>query len=155
MAANLEEIEQMRDYHPLMVEGVKENHIFTYLGRVDKDSTIFVDATGTFPLRSIDGMTTILIIYDWTSNEILAIPIENTKDETMVRVFREQIEYLSKRGFKPTFHIIDNKRLGSNWSNPTTTGSTQQNEQFRPLKIYSFLAWRPATSISRPSCGVD
>ena len=108
LAANLEEIETLRDYHPPMVKGVKENHLFTYLGRVDKEGTIFVDTTGNFPLRSIDGMTTVLIVYDWTSNAILATPIENTKDETMVRIFKEQIDYLTKRGFKPTFNIIDN-----------------------------------------------
>ena len=108
MAATLEEIETLRDYHPPMEEGVKDNHLFTYLGRVDKDGTIFVDTTGNFPLRSIDGMTTVLIVYDWTSNAILATPIENTKDETMVKVFQDQIDYLKKRGFKPTFNIIDN-----------------------------------------------
>merc|ERR1712155_17519 len=53
-------------------------------------------------------MTTVFIPYDWTSNAILAEPIENAQDETMVRVFKEQIKYLTKRGFKPSFNIINN-----------------------------------------------
>ena len=51
---------------------------------------------------------TILIIYDWTSKAILALPIENAKDETLVKAFRTQVDYLHKRGFKPKFNIIDN-----------------------------------------------
>ena len=69
---------------------------------------MYSDLTGNFPLRSLDGMMTILIIYDWTTNSILALPIENAKDETLVKAFKTQVKYLHKRGFKPKFNIIDN-----------------------------------------------
>ena len=41
-------------------------------------------------------------------NSILAKPVENTQSKMLVGVFKQQIEYLTKRGFKPTFNIIDN-----------------------------------------------
>ena len=67
-----------------------------------------MDLTGKFPLRSVDGYTAIFIMYDWTINSIQATPIKDAKDETMVEAFKMNIEYLSKRGFKPEFNIIDN-----------------------------------------------
>ena len=63
---------------------------------------------GNFPVRSIDGMPTVFILYDWTTNSILINPVENTKSETLVRVFKTRIEYLAKRGFKPKFNIMGN-----------------------------------------------
>ena len=44
-----------------------------------------MDCTGKFPVRSLDGMVTMFIMYDWSSNSILAEPIENTKDEVIQR----------------------------------------------------------------------
>ena len=62
-----------------------------------------MDCTGKFPVKSLKGMVTMFIMYDWRSNLILAKPIANTKDETIIGVFREKLEYLKKRGFKPKF----------------------------------------------------
>ena len=52
-----------------------------------------MDCTGNFPIRSLNGMVTIFILYDWSSNAILAEPIPDTKDATIIRVFKE--------GFQP------------------------------------------------------
>ena len=47
----------------------KHNQLFFSLTFIDKKyDTIFVDLTGKFPLRSVDGYTAIFILYDWTSN---------------------------------------------------------------------------------------
>jgi hypothetical protein len=78
------------------------------VGWREKDGTIYVNLTGKFPLRPIEGVTAVFILYDWTTNAILAEPIENAQDDTIVRVFKEKINYLEKRGFKPVFNIIDN-----------------------------------------------
>ena len=53
-------------------------------------------------------MTTVFVLYDWTTNAILIEPVENTKSETLVRVFKEKIDNLAKRSLKPKFNIIDN-----------------------------------------------
>eukprot|EP00978_Attheya_sp_CCMP212_P037913 scaffold182980_cov35-Attheya_sp.AAC.1 len=47
-------------------------------------------------------------MYDWTTNAILATPIKDAKADTIVDNFKQHIEYLKKRGFKPVFNIIDN-----------------------------------------------
>ena len=93
LRARLEQIDMERDFHPPKApqKECQVNHIFVTLGQVDtKDGTIYGDFTGTFPLRSIDGMTTIFVLYDWTTNAILLEPVENTKSETLVRIFRRK-----------------------------------------------------------------
>ena len=47
-------------------------------------------------------------MYDWIANAILATPIKNAADESMVAVFKENIEFQEERGFKPVFNVIDN-----------------------------------------------
>ena len=63
LAANLEEIEMVRDMNPPQEEE-KHNQLFTYVGTLDKDGTIYVDLTRKFPVRSMDSMTIIFILYD-------------------------------------------------------------------------------------------
>ena len=49
-----------------------------------------------------------MILYDWTTNEILSAPIKDTKYETIIKAFQTYIKYITKRGFKPSFNTIDN-----------------------------------------------
>ena len=53
-------------------------------------------------------MVAIFIVYYWTTNAILATPVKNISEETIVSCFKQNIAYLTKRGFKPILNIIDN-----------------------------------------------
>ena len=87
----LETIEHNRDMNP-PVEKEKMNQLFCFVGMVDKkDQTIYVDNTGNFPITSIDGMKAILILYDWTTNAIIAVPIKTAINEEMIRAFKKNI----------------------------------------------------------------
>ena len=69
-------------------EREKQNQIFTYIATVDKKGgTIYVNNTVNFPIRSIGGYISIFTLYYWTTNEILATPIRDTKYETTIDVF--------------------------------------------------------------------
>ena len=108
MKKSLETIEHTRDMTP-PVEREKMNQLFSFVGMVDKkDGTIYVDNTGNFPITSVDGMKAIYILYDWTTNAILATPIKTATDDEMIRAFKKNITYLTQRGFKPAFNVIDN-----------------------------------------------
>ena len=63
--------------------------------------------TGNFPIKSIDGMQAVFIMYDWKNNTIMATPIKDTKTGTIVEDLKKNITYLPKRGFKLVFNIID------------------------------------------------
>ena len=100
-----------RDIHQ-PTERENMNQIFKSIKKVDKkDGTIYVDNAGNLPIRSIESYISIFILYNWTTNEILAAPIKYTKDETMIKAFQTHIKYITKRGFKPSFNIIDNVSL--------------------------------------------
>ena len=104
----LELIDMEQDIHP-PIEQEKMNQIFTSIAKVDKKyGTIYVDNTGNFPIRSIEGYIAIFLMYDFTINAILAAPIKDTKDETMIEAFQTHIKYITNIGFKPSFNIIDN-----------------------------------------------
>ena len=47
------------------------------------------------------------VLYDWTTNAILATPMKDAKDESMIKALKKNIEYLGESDFKPSFNIID------------------------------------------------
>ena len=53
-------------------------------------------------------MTAVFILYDWDFNAILPTFITDTKDEPMVKSFKDNVKYFNKRGFNPKFNIVDN-----------------------------------------------
>ena len=58
----------------------KWNQMFMTMGIINKkEGTIYADLTGKFPITSMDGMQAIFIMYDWTTNAILATPMKNAK----------------------------------------------------------------------------
>ena len=132
-------------------EEEKKNQLFGFMVHQDKKTGImYTDLTGNFPVRSIDGITCFFVLYDWTTNAILATPMKDAKDESMIKAFKENIEYLGERGFKPTFNIIDNvaskairaylkkEKVGIQLVEAhTTTGSMQQREQSGPSRTIS------------------
>ena len=73
----LSTIETARDINPPM-EKETQNQIFVYHAILEpKAGTIYVDCTGNFPIRSMEVNTAIFILYDWSSNAILATPVKN------------------------------------------------------------------------------
>ena len=97
-----------RDIHP-PIKQENMNQIFTSIAKLDKKyRTIYVNNTGNLPIRSIEGYISIFILYDWKTNAILEAPIKDTKHETMIEDFQTHIKYITNRGFKPSFNIIDN-----------------------------------------------
>ena len=80
---SLDAIKIEQDFHP-PVEREKFNQNFCNVGMVDKkDGAIYVDNTGNLPITSINGMKAVFILYDWTSNAILATPIKTATDKQM------------------------------------------------------------------------
>ena len=58
------------------------------MGYIDKKKgVVYADLTGKFPITSMNGMTAIFIMYDWTTNAILVTPIKDAKAETIVECF--------------------------------------------------------------------
>jgi hypothetical protein len=73
-----------------------------------KSGAGYTDFTRKFSTRSAEGNMSVFIMYDWSSNAILPVPVPNTKSNTIISTFKTNILYLKGRGFKPHFNIIDN-----------------------------------------------
>ena len=97
----LSTIESARDINPPMEKEIN-NQIFVYHAVLEpKAGTIYFDYTGSFPIHSMEGDTAIFILYDWSSNAILATPVEKLKNETTVAAFKTNIEYLKSKISNP------------------------------------------------------
>ena len=105
--ASFNTIETAQDINPPMEKRNTKPDFFYHAILEPKVGTIYVDYTGNFPIRSMEGNMAIFILYDWSSNAILATTVKTLKNETTVEAFKTNIEYLKKRNFKPVFNIID------------------------------------------------
>ena len=89
----LEIIETARDMN-LPMEKDTTNQIFVYHAVLEtKAGTIYFNYTSNFPIRSMEGITSIFILYNWSSNAILATPVKKLKNKTTVAAFKTNIEY--------------------------------------------------------------
>ena len=99
----------LRDMHPVPTNEKNVANLFFHTMIVEnKHGKNYVDLTRNFPLCSIDGMKTIFILYDWSSNAILATPISATTENVIIETFTENIKNLESRGFRPQYNIMDN-----------------------------------------------
>ncbi len=57
--------------------------------------TLYSDLTGIFPFMSLEGNMCFLIVYRYESNAILALPIANFDDETILAAFQQQSNSLN------------------------------------------------------------
>ena len=61
-------------------EKEKWNQLFMTMRIINKkEGTIYADLTGKCPITSMNGMQAIFIMYDWTTNAILATPMKDAK----------------------------------------------------------------------------
>ena len=86
------------------------NHIFCYAALADKKKgTLYTDAMGALPTRTLDGHQYYFIAYNYDSNYIFATPIKDTTDTSILTAFKDIFEELKDKGHKPTFNITDNQ----------------------------------------------
>eukprot|EP00970_Alexandrium_tamarense_P017799 scaffold11398_cov137-Alexandrium_tamarense.AAC.1 len=91
-----------------MEEGNGTN-VFCFAAIADKiEGTVYVDNTGRFPVRSLEGHLYLFILYDYGSNAILVEALKTMESKEFIAAFQKKISYLTQRGFKPRFNVIDN-----------------------------------------------
>ena len=81
-----------------------------YAALADKQQgTLYTDATGALPARSIDTHQYYFIAYDYDTNHIFAEPIPNVTDETIIKKLQGIYDTLVAKGHKPLLNITDNQ----------------------------------------------
>ncbi len=66
------------------------------------------DLTGTFPFMSLEGNVCFLVVYHYKSNAILALPIANFADKTIIAAYQQRFELLESKGHKIKVNVMDN-----------------------------------------------
>ena len=75
---------------------------------VEATDKIYSDLTGKFLIWSALGNKYILIVYHYDANSILAEPLKDRTAESIASAHQRIYEYLTIRGLKPKFEILDN-----------------------------------------------
>ena len=70
---------------------------------------VATDQTGRFPVRSSEGNVYIMVAYVRDVNSILAEPMKNRAETTIVATYEKIYEALLQRGLKPVLQICDNE----------------------------------------------
>lgn len=86
------------------------SNVFCFAALADKvQGTIYTDATGHLPVKSLEGHQYYFVAYDYDTNYIFAIPIRDVKDATIIAAFDEVFQELTDRGYKPRLNVTDNQ----------------------------------------------
>ena len=90
------------------------NNVFCFAALADKrDGTLYTDATGALPVRSLEGNQYYFVAYDYDTNNIFAEPVKDMTDASIIGGFEAVFESLKEKGFKPKFNVTDNQAANS------------------------------------------
>ena len=67
------------------------------------------DLTGRFPIRSSKGSQYVMVVYLHDPNFILAIPIKDRTQASLVSAYTNLYKQIKNKGFVPQLHICDNE----------------------------------------------
>ena len=105
-----QELESSTETRPTSQELGRQRNIGTCsIPLKDLKGMIGTDQTGRFPITSDRGHKYIFIMYDVDTEYIRGIPIKSRKTDELIRAFQEGYAELTKCGFEPVLHRIDNE----------------------------------------------
>ncbi len=143
-------------------------NVFIFAVFADKRTGIlYSDLTSTFTFMSLEGNVCFLVVYHYKSNAILALPIANFADGTILAAYQQQFELLKSKGHKIKVNVMDDQaskvikkyltvhnNVKTSLSNSTTTGRTQLSMPSRCSRQASLVPLQPRTATSHCNCGI-
>ena len=85
-------------------------NVFCFGAFADKrDGVVYNNLTGSFPFMSLDGSVCFFILYNCTTNAILATPVMGLDDKRIFKAYKMQFDNLTSKGYKPKINILDNQ----------------------------------------------
>jgi hypothetical protein len=76
---------------------------------VEETGQVYTDQTGQFPVTSSNGHRYMLVLYHYDTNAILVKPLKSRQGNEILRGYTHLYNHLTRRGFKPTTHWLDNE----------------------------------------------
>ena len=75
----------------------------------EETGRIATDLTGKFPVRSSQGNQYIMVVHIRDPNIILAVPIKNRTQNTLLQAYEKLYDQINEKGFCTNLHICDNE----------------------------------------------
>ena len=97
------------ELYPIQLTLKNDEPNYCYATVFHQTGKMYSDQTGNFIQPSSTGNLSIMVLYDYDSNAILAEPIKNHKAESMLAAYDKMHTYLVDRGMKPQLQILDNE----------------------------------------------
>jgi hypothetical protein len=86
-------------------DGIKTHCIYAAVVDAGK---IYNEQTGRFPVISSRGNVSIMVLYEYDRNAIMAEPIRDNKAAELLCSFQVMEQKPTSRGFKPNLMTLDN-----------------------------------------------
>jgi hypothetical protein len=103
----------VHDTHANVIKDNNESdggNMFVFAAFADKrNGTLWSNLTGAFPFMSLKGNVCFLVVYHYESNVILAVPIPNFTDESILAAYQTQFKLLETKGHKIQLNVMDNQ----------------------------------------------
>ena len=104
---DLESIEVKRCINPPLEQEIMSQSFASIVYIDEKDGIMHTYLTCNLQCKVWMDTQLLFILYDWMTNAILVVSIKDAIDESMVAVFKENVEYLAERGPKLVFDVVD------------------------------------------------
>jgi hypothetical protein len=85
----------------------RTNHIYADCTQIK--GQVYTDQTGKMLVPSVSGMNYCLILYDFDSNLIWAVPIPSRTKHQILKAMKQAFKLLESRGLKPQLQRLDNE----------------------------------------------
>jgi hypothetical protein len=107
---NYEESDETDDLFPIQLtsDDMATNH-YCYASIFEPTGKMYADLTGTICYPSSNGNNTVVVLYDYDSNAILAEPIKNRKAASILEAYKKMHTTLKSKGMTPKLQILDNE----------------------------------------------
>ena len=97
---------------PIANDDNKISNVFCFAALADKNKgTLYTDATGALPVRSIDGNQYYYVAYDYDTNYVHTVPVKDLAGATIIKTFAKIFTKMEQQGHKPRLNITDNQAV--------------------------------------------
>ncbi len=97
--------------HANIIENDDDSYsMFVFAAFADKHTGIlYSDLTGTFPFILLEGNVCFPVVYHYETNAILALPVANFSNDSILAAYQQQFEFLKSKGHKIKLNVMDNQ----------------------------------------------
>ena len=101
----------MTEMQPITEPSITRSNTATFktIDVEEETGRVATDQTGRFPIRSSRGHQYLMVVHIRDPNIILAIPLKNRSQVSLMAAYADLYDNIKNKGFDPKLHICDNE----------------------------------------------